>query len=70
MCAGTILLYKIPRVVIGENTHFEACEELLRSHGVEIVVLDDAETKTMFKEWMDANPTLWNEDIGEEDASA
>ena len=70
MCAGTILLYKIPRVVIGENTHFEASEELLRSHGVEIVVLDDAETKTMFKEWMDANPTLWNEDIGEEDASA
>lgn len=67
MCAGTILLYKIPRVVIGENTHFEASEELLRSHGVEIVHLDDAETKEMFKAWMDANPSLWNEDIGEED---
>lgn len=66
MCAGTILLYKIPRVVIGENTHFQASEELLRSHGVEVVVLDDAETKAMFKEWMDANPEVWNEDIGEE----
>lgn len=67
MCAGTILLYKIPRVVIGENTHFEASEEWLRSHGVEVVVLDDRETKEMFKAWMDANPSLWNEDIGVED---
>ncbi len=67
MCAGTILLYKIPRVVIGENTHFEASEALLRSHGVELVQLDDEETKTMFKEWMNKNPSLWNEDIGEED---
>jgi cytosine deaminase len=69
MCAGTILLYKIPRVVIGENTHFQASEELLRSHGVEVVVLDDTDTKEMFKAWMDANPSLWNEDIGEEDPS-
>jgi cytosine deaminase len=67
MCAGTIMLYKIPRVVIGENTHFQASEDWLRSHGVEVVVLDDAETKEMFRAWMDANPTLWNEDIGEED---
>ena len=67
MCAGTILLYKIPRVVIGENTHFQASEDLLRSHGVEVVVLDDAETKAMFETWMDSNPSLWNEDIGEED---
>jgi cytosine deaminase len=67
MCAGTILLYKIPRVVIGENENFQASEDLLRSHGVEVVVLDDAETKTMFKNWIDANPRLWNEDIGEED---
>jgi cytosine deaminase len=66
MCAGTILLYKIPRVVVGENTHFEASEELLRGHGVEVVVLDDDETKSMFRAWMDANPALWNEDIGEE----
>ena len=67
MCAGTILLYKIPRVVIGENSNFHASEDLLRSHGVELVVLDDAETKTMFKDWIEANPRLWNEDIGEED---
>ena len=67
MCAGTILLYKIPRVVIGENTHFEASEAWLRSHGVEVVVLDDQETKDMFRAWMDANPSLWNEDIGVED---
>lgn len=67
MCAGTILLYKIPRVVIGENTHFQASEDLLRSHGVEVIVLDDAETKEMFEGWMTANPSLWNEDIGEED---
>jgi len=65
MCAGTILLYKIPRVVIGEHTNFEASEALLRSHGVEVVVRDDAETKTMFRAWMDAYPALWNEDIGE-----
>ncbi len=67
MCAGTILLYKIPRVVIGENVNFEASEAWLRSNGVELVLLDDLETKTMFKDWIDANPTLWNEDIGVED---
>lgn len=67
MCAGTILLYKIPRVVIGENVNFEASESWLRSNGVELVLLDDLETKTMFKNWIDANPTLWNEDIGVED---
>jgi creatinine deaminase len=67
MCAGTILLYKIPRIVIGENENFQASEDLLRSHGVEIVVLDDPETKAMFKDWIEANPRLWNEDIGEED---
>jgi cytosine/creatinine deaminase len=67
MCAGTILLYKIPRVVVGENIHFEASEGLLRSHGVDVVVLDDAETKAMFRVWMDAHPSLWNEDIGKED---
>ena len=67
MCAGTIILYKIPRVVIGENANFEASEKWLRENGVEVVVLDDQETKTMFKDWIEANPTLWNEDIGVED---
>ena len=59
-------VYKIPRVVVGENTHVEASEALLRSHGVEVVVLDDDETTSTFRTWMDANPALWNEDIGEE----
>jgi cytosine deaminase len=64
MCAGTILLYKIPRVVIGENETFEASESWLKSNGVEVVVLDDFETKHMFQEWCKMNPELWNEDIG------
>jgi cytosine deaminase len=64
MCAGTILLYKIPRVVIGENETFQQSEDLLRSHGVEVIVLDDEVTKSFFQEWCDQNPELWNEDIG------
>lgn len=64
MCAGTILLYKIPRVVIGENENFQQSENLLKLYGVEVVVLDDEETKTMFKKWCEENPELWNEDIG------
>ena len=64
MCAGTILLYKIPRVVIGENETFQASEGWLRSNGVEVVVLDDKETKEMFQKWCKENPNLWNEDIG------
>jgi creatinine deaminase len=68
MCAGTILLYGIPRVVIGENETFEASEDLLRANGVEVIVLDDEETKTMFQKWCDEHPDLWNEDIGEPSA--
>lgn len=64
MCAGTILLYGIPRVVIGENQTFQQSEDLLRSHGVEVVVLDDEVTKTFFQLWCTENPELWNEDIG------
>jgi len=64
MCAGTILLYKIPRVVIGENITFQESEQWLISHGVEIVVLNDNETITMFQEWCKNNASLWNEDIG------
>ena len=64
MCAGTIILYGIPRVVIGENETFEMSEDWLRSNGVEVIVLDDEETKTMFQQWCEENPDLWNEDIG------
>ncbi len=64
MCSGTILLYGIPRVVIGENKTFMGEEELLRSRGVEITVLDDATCKDLMRQFIAAKPSLWNEDIG------
>jgi len=66
MCAGAILLYGIPRVVIGENRTFVGAEDLLRSRGVEVVVLDDPECVALMEEFIAARPDLWNEDIGEE----
>jgi creatinine deaminase len=65
MCTGAILLYEIPRVVIGENRTFLGGEELLRSRGVEVVVLDDAECVAMMAAFIAERPELWNEDIGE-----
>jgi cytosine deaminase len=65
MCTGAILLYEIPRVVIGENRTFLGGEELLRSRGVEVVVLDDAECVAMMETFIAERPELWNEDIGE-----
>jgi cytosine deaminase len=67
MCSGAILLYGIPRVVIGENVTFMGAEEHLRSRGVEVIVADDESCKTLMREFIAANPELWNEDIGEED---
>jgi cytosine deaminase len=67
MCSGAILLYGIPRVVIGENVTFMGAEEHLRSRGVEVIVADDEECKAMMREFIATNPELWNEDIGEED---
>lgn len=64
MCTGAILLYGIPRVVIGENTTFLGGEDYLRQRGVEVVVLDDAECIAMMREFIAAEPSLWNEDIG------
>jgi cytosine deaminase len=66
MCTGAILLYDIPRVVIGENETFLGGEELLRSRGVEVVVADDPECVALMREFVAGNPELWNEDIGEE----
>jgi creatinine deaminase len=66
MCTGAILLYGIPRVVVGENTTFLGGEDYLRSRGVEVVVLDDPECVQMMNDFIAANPVLWNEDIGEE----
>ena len=64
MCSGAILLYRIPRVVVGENMTFMGEEELLRSRGVVVDVLQDAVCIEMMKQFILKNPTLWNEDIG------
>jgi creatinine deaminase len=66
MCTGAIVLYKIPRVVIGENRTFMGNEELLRARGVEVVVLDDPECYRLMQEFIARYPDIWNEDIGEE----
>ncbi|MDQ6799367.1 MAG: nucleoside deaminase [Acidobacteriota bacterium] len=65
MCSGAILLYGIPRVVIGENQTFLGEEELLRSRGVAIEVLQDAACIALMTEFISNHPELWNEDIGE-----
>jgi cytosine/creatinine deaminase len=65
MCTGAILLYGIPRVVIGENRTFLGAEDLLRSRGVEVANLDSAECKALMDEFIAAHPEVWNEDIGE-----
>ena len=64
MCSGTALLYKIPRVVIGENRSFQGPEEYLRSSGVILDVRDDPECVRLMDEFTRARPDLWNEDIG------
>ena len=64
MCTGAILLYGIPKVVIGENATFLGSEDLLRAAGVEVEVLQDAECIRMMREFIEKNPELWNEDIG------
>lgn len=66
MCSGAILLYGIPKVVIGENRTFMGEEELLRSRGVTVEVLDDPDCIEMMHAFIARNPELWNEDIGEE----
>jgi creatinine deaminase len=65
MCTGAILLYEIPRVVIGEHRTFLGGEAYLASRGVEVVVLDDPACVALMREFIAANPALWNEDIGE-----
>ncbi len=67
MCTGAVLLYKIPRIVVGENINFKGDEELLKSRGVEVIVLNDSETTQMMADFIKQNPTLWNEDIGIKD---
>ncbi len=65
MCSGAILLYGIPRVVIGDNRTFRGPDDYLRSRGVQLEVVDDAACRQMLLDFIAANPSLWNEDIGE-----
>lgn len=66
MCSGAILLYGIPKVIIGENRTFMGEEELLRSRGVEIEVIQDSQCIALMQDFIASSPKLWNEDIGEE----
>lgn len=65
MCSGAILLYKIPKVVVGENINFRGPEEHLRERGVEVVNLNDKECILLMENFIKSKPDLWNEDIGE-----
>lgn len=67
MCTGACLLYKIARVVIGENKTFLGSEELLQANGVQVKVLNDESCKQIMQEYIKAHATQWNEDIGEMD---
>ncbi|MFC2085280.1 nucleoside deaminase [Bacteroidota bacterium] len=64
MCSGTALLYKIPRIVIGENITFQGPEEYLRSRGVKLEILNHPECLKLMNDFISTNPDLWNEDIG------
>ena len=64
MCTGTALLYRIPRVIIGENRNFLGAEDLFREKGVEVRVLDDPECIALMRDFIRDHPDLWNEDIG------
>ena len=66
MCAGTAILYEIPRIVIGENRSFEASEEWLRSKGVELVIAEDPDCMGLMGRMMRERPEVWAEDIGVE----
>jgi creatinine deaminase len=64
MCSGTSLLYKIPRIVVGENINFSGPEGYLRQRGVELTVVNDPECIEMMRKFITDFPLLWNEDIG------
>ena len=64
MCSGTVLLYKIPKVIIGENKTFQGPEDYVRSRGVELVILNLEECISLMEAFIVARPELWNEDIG------
>ena len=65
MCSGAILLYGIPKVIVGENRTFLGEEDLLRARGVDVEVLDDARCIELMRQFIAENPRVWDEDIGE-----
>jgi cytosine deaminase len=65
MCSGTALLYRIPKIVIGENRTFQGPEDYVRSRGVELEIADSAECIELMRAFIESRPELWNEDIGE-----
>jgi cytosine/creatinine deaminase len=65
MCAGTIVQFKIPKVVVGESRTFSGAREFMERHGVEVIDLDDPECVKMMSDFIANNSELWNEDIGE-----
>ena len=66
MCAGTIVQFKIPKVIVGESKTFSGAREFMESHGVEVIDLENHECIEMMRTFISENPELWNEDIGEE----
>ncbi len=64
MCSGAIILYKIPRVIVGENVTFQGAEEALRAKGAHVEVVQNAECIALMREFISRHPALWNEDIG------
>jgi cytosine deaminase len=65
MCSGAIVLYKIPRVVVGENQTFLGAEDYMRGNGIQVEVVQDSECIQLMRDFIRAHPQLWNEDIGE-----
>ena len=65
MCTGTSLLFRIPRVVVGENRNFRGAEDLFAAQGVRVTVLDDPDCVALMKDFIARHPDLWNEDIGD-----
>lgn len=65
MCSGAILLYGIPKIVIGENKTFKGEEDLLRNRGIDLMIMDDPNCIQMMETFIQKYPSLWNEDIGE-----
>ncbi len=69
MCSGAILLYGIPKVVVGENTNFQGPEDYVSSSGVDVKILNDDDCIEIMKEFIKNHPDLWNEDIGVPDST-